>query len=277
VPMHFVDGFMTVAWTALAQAGADAPADAAENAADAAPQAALQVQSVWDFVIKGGPVMIPIIACSLIALAVFAERWIALRKRGVIPPGVADGVVEKLREGGKPAALETLRKRNSPASRVLQAAMKRIGESTEAMERHVQEAGEREAFHLRKRLRVLAVIGGIAPLLGLLGTIFGMINAFQTVAISPDALGKTELLAEGIYQAMITTAAGLIVAIPVVIMHHYLASRIDWLVMEIDRVTVDFVESINGDAAPPERASQAATDGEASHAASASMRPAATA
>jgi biopolymer transport protein ExbB len=254
VHTHIIDGWMTIAWSALAQAEeAGAPV---EGAADAAPQAALQVQSVWDFIIKGGPVMIPIIACSLIAFAVFAERMIALRKRGVIPARVADGVVERYREGGKPAALALLRDRNSPASRVLQAAIKRIGEPAEAMERHVQEAGEREAFGLRKRLRVLAVIGGIAPLLGLLGTIFGMINAFQTVAISPDALGKTELLAEGIYQAMITTAAGLIVAIPVVIAHHWLAARIDWLVMEIDRVTVDFVESLDGDALPAKAATQ---------------------
>lgn len=271
---HFIDGWMTLASSALAQAdGAGAPV---EDAAEAAPQAALQVQSVWDFVIKGGPVMIPIIACSLIALAVFAERMIALRKRGIIPRNVSDGVVERYREGGKPAALALLRDRNSPTSRVLQAAIKRIGESTEAMERHVQEAGEREAFHLRKRLRVLAVIGGIAPLLGLLGTIFGMINAFQTVAISPDALGKTELLAEGIYQAMITTAAGLIVAIPVVIAHHWLSARIDGLVMEIDRVTVDFVESINGDA-PVANPAPPSVDGAAARTATPAMQPAASA
>ena len=123
---------------------------------------------------------------------------------------------------------------------------------------------------------VLTVIAGVAPLLGLLGTIFGMINAFQTVAISPDALGKTELLAEGIYQAMITTAAGLIVAIPVVIAHHWLAARIDGLVMEIDRVTVDFVESLNGEATPS-RAARPVADGEAARTTGPAIRAAASA
>jgi biopolymer transport protein ExbB len=89
---------------------------------------------------------------------------------------------------------------------------------------------------------MLAVIASIAPLLGLLGTIFGMIDAFQTVAVSGEALGRTESLAKGIYQAMITTAAGLMVAIPVLIGYHWLAGKIDRLVGEMDRMTVEFVE-----------------------------------
>jgi len=96
---------------------------------------------------------------------------------------------------------------------------------------------------LRKYLRVLAVIASIAPLMGLLGTIFGMIQAFQTVAASGSALGRTEMLAMGIYQAMITTAAGLLVAIPVLIAYHWIVAKIERLVMEIDQMTVEFIEA----------------------------------
>ena len=130
----------------------------------------------------------------------------------------------------------------STTARVFLAGIKRLGEPVETLERHIAEAGEREATGLRKHLRVLSVIAAIAPLLGLLGTIFGMITAFQTVATSGDALGKTELLAEGIYEAMTTTAAGLIVAIPALLMYHWVSARVDTLVIRIDHMTLDFIE-----------------------------------
>lgn len=94
--------------------------------------------------------------------------------------------------------------------------------------------GDRLDFRLRKFLKLLSVIAGIAPLMGLLGTIFGMIRAFSTVASSAEAMGKTELLAKGIYEAMITTAAGLLVAIPVLIAYHLLSARVDRLMLQMD-------------------------------------------
>ena len=226
----------------VAQAGgANADAAAAEAAASA-----VQVQSVWDFVVKGGPVMIPIGLCSLAALALFVERLISLRREHVIPAGFIPGLKSLLKKnpGDREAALEYCRRNPSALSRVLAAAVKRLGEPRELLERHVQEAGEREAVRLRKYMRALSVIASVAPLLGLLGTITGMITAFQTVAASGEALGRTELLAKGIYEAMITTAAGLIVAIPVLVAYHWVAGRVDRLVGEIDAKVVDFVEEI---------------------------------
>ena len=130
----------------------------------------------------------------------------------------------------------------TPLGGILAAGIKRLREPIAVLEKHVQDAGERAVAVLRRNLRVLTVVASVCPLMGLLGTIFGMIKAFQTVAASGEALGKTELLAEGIYQAMITTAAGLLVAIPVVIAYHYLSARIDALVAEMDRMTLDFLE-----------------------------------
>jgi biopolymer transport protein ExbB len=211
------------------------------QAVDAPSPSSADINSVWDFVIKGGPVMIPIGICSLVALAVMIERLISLRRSHVIPRSFLPGLRSAFESSAR-NAMEFCKSRPSAVANVFAAGIRRLGEPVEVVERHVQEAGEREALKLRKNLRVLSVIGSTAPLLGLLGTITGMITAFQTVAASGEALGRTELLAKGIYEAMITTAAGLIVAIPVLICYHWLSAKIENLVMEIDRMTVDFIE-----------------------------------
>lgn len=213
----------------------------AESAAGGKPVA---IQSVWDFVVKGGPMMIPIILCSLFALGVIVERIVSLRGSTVIPPDFLKGLHAIMRDKKqtRDAALAYCGKSESPLGGILAAGIKRLNEPIAVLEKHVQDAGERAIALLRKNLRVLTVVASVCPLMGLLGTIFGMIVAFQTVAASGEALGKTELLAKGIYQAMITTAAGLLVAIPVVIAYHYLSARVDGLVGEMDRMTLEFLE-----------------------------------
>jgi biopolymer transport protein ExbB len=217
---------------------------ATDAAGEGAATAAVQVQSVWDFVVKGGPMMIPIGLASLAALAVIIERAVSLRRKRVIPPGFLPGLEPILQNGSGDLerARDYCQRDGSPLASIFLAGIKRLHEPVERVEKHVKEAGRREVLNLRKYLRALAVIGSITPLMGLLGTIFGMIRAFQTVASSGAALGRTELLAKGIYEAMITTAAGLLVAIPVLIAYHWIAARIDRLVMEIDAMTVAFVE-----------------------------------
>ncbi len=210
--------------------------------ADAA--SAMQVQSIWDFIVKGGLMMIPIGVCSLVAVAVIVERFVSLSRSNVIPPRFQRGLKKLLAEhpGDRAMALEYCKRHPSPVSNVFAAGIKRLGDPIEVVEKHIQDAGEREVLKLRKFVRVLSVIAAITPLMGLLGTIFGMIKAFQTVAMSGESLGKAELLAGGIYEAMITTAAGLTVAIPVLIAYHIICAKIEKLVMEIDQMTVDFME-----------------------------------
>lgn len=215
-------------------------------AADSSAAKVVLIGSVWDFVLKGGPVMIPIGIASLVALAVFVERAWLLRRRAVIPPTVVAGLQSALsahRFDVSPV-LELCQRSPSALGNIIMAGIRNIGQSTDVLEKRIGEAGEREVFGLRKHLRVLSLVGSIATLLGLLGTITGMISAFQTVAASGEALGKTELLAKGIYEAMITTAAGLIVAIPTMIAYHYLTARIEFLIHEMDRIAVDFVERV---------------------------------
>lgn len=206
---------------------------------------AVQVQSIWDFIRKGGIIMIPIGLCSLVALAVVAERLIVLRKKRVIPPGFLKRLGRVIAESPDDPnkALKLCESDGSALANICAAGLSRRGLPLELVENRIAEAGEREQFKLRKYLRVLSVIASVSPLLGLVGTIFGMIKAFQTVAASADALGKTELLATGIYEAMITTAAGLVVAIPALIFYNLIASIIDHRVSEMDVLIIDFVES----------------------------------
>ncbi len=234
---------------------------------DPAAANAAQVQSIWDFVLKGGPMMIPILLCSLVAMTVLTERLITLSRRKVIPPDFLAGLTDTIKPdvASRNEALAYCKKSGSHVANIFAVAIKRFGEPVELLEKHIQEAGEREVLKLRKYLRLLMVIGAIAPLMGLLGTIFGMIEAFQTVATSGEALGKTELLAEGIYEAMITTAAGLLLAIPVLIAYHGIAAKIEGLVGEMDRLTVDFIEEYAGhefvSPVPAERLSQPGGNG----------------
>ncbi|MCP3903013.1 MAG: MotA/TolQ/ExbB proton channel family protein [Planctomycetes bacterium] len=218
-----------------------APAGDAAGAAEAAE--AVRIDSVFDFVMKGGIMMIPIGLCSLVTLTVVIERLVSLRRRRIIPAGFLPGLQKRLDGAGDlPGALAYCRKDGSSVARVFEAGIRRLGGPIDVVERNIQEAGQREVLGLRKHLRVLSVIAAVSPLLGLLGTIFGMITAFQTVATAAEALGRTELLAKGIYEAMITTAAGLIVAIPALVCYHWLSAKVQKLVMEIDAMSYEFVE-----------------------------------
>ncbi len=208
------------------------------------------IDSVWDFAVKGGILMIPIAACSLVAMALSAERLFSLRREKVIPPGFANeikGALE-LTPGDTAKAISLCHARPSPIARVCEAALTRWDRPVADVEKYVTETGHREAMGLRKHVRGLSVIASVSPLLGLLGTIFGMIKAFQTVATSGEALGKTEMLAGGIYEAMITTAAGLIVAIPTLILYHFIGSKIERLVLEMDAACIALVEERTLDA-----------------------------
>jgi len=221
---------------------------AQESIAPVAQSSAVRLNSVWDLVVKGGPVMIPIGLCSLIALTVIVERAVYLRKRRVIPPSFWHGLraVLKGHHGNRVEAIAFCRSDGSPTATVFAGALRWLGSPREVLERQIQESAQRVVRDLRRRLRSLSVIASLATLLGLLGTITGMIDAFQTVAASGEALGRTELLARGIYEAMITTAAGLIVAIPATVAFHWLSAKVESLMVDMDAIAIEFVDECGG-------------------------------
>ena len=138
--------------------------------------------------------------------------------------------------------LEDIRAEDSPIVRVVRAGLRKAYRPTMEIEKAIEDAGAKEASTMRRNCRALSVVANVAPLLGLLGTVLGMINAFMTVASKQEALGKTELLAAGIYQALVTTAVGLAIAIPSLILYYLFVDKIERLINEIDDITIELVE-----------------------------------
>jgi biopolymer transport protein ExbB len=219
----------------LAQATSAPPA-----ASDAA---ALKVNSLLDFAIKGGWAMIPIALCSFMALALIVERLIVLRRGRVIPRGFVSKLAGIAHDRDK--ALKLCRDNGSMIARILEVAIKDQDRPLDQIEKRVEEVGQREVVSLRSHMRLLSALPQVSTMLGLLGTVFGMIKTFQAVAASSEALGKTEMLAKGIFEAWTCTAAGLLVAIPVLVAYHYLQGKIDALVAEIDRVASEWLEQFS--------------------------------
>ena len=183
------------------------------------------MESLYDLILSGGPIMVPIGLCSIVALGFATERWIRLRPGLLGSTQFGRRVVTAVKEGGPGAGLELCEKTRSPLGRILSAGLARAKQPFLEREKAVEDVAANEVRRLGANLRPLLLVWLIAPLLGLLGTVWGMIEAFSSISIG--GIGRPELLASGIYQALTTTAAGLTVAIPAIVMHHYLKGRIE--------------------------------------------------
>jgi biopolymer transport protein ExbB len=216
------------------------------------PEGPIPTRNLWSILREGGPLMVPIAVCSLVLVAVVFERMIMLRRGRVIPRPFTRRFLEQLRLGelSQTTALELCLQDGSAAAKVFAGAVRKWGRPTVEVEQGCLDAAERVAGELRRNLRVLNGVATVSPLLGLLGTVLGMIQAFNVVATA-DALGRPELLAKGISQALLTTAAGLSVAIPALLAYLYFGSRVDRLLADIDALAQEVVQSIAGDNLKP--------------------------
>ena len=181
--------------------------------------------TVYQSILEGGLMMIPIGLCSILALGFFVERWMALAGRKLIPGRFANDLEEAMKQSPE-KAFEYCEGVKAPVARMFGAGLRRWNRPLLEMEKAVEDAGAREVARLSAPLKPLLVVAAVSPLLGLLGTVIGMIKAFNTIALE-KGIGKPELLAEGISEALVTTAAGLIVAIPAQLAYFYLKSRVD--------------------------------------------------
>ncbi len=199
-----------------------------------------------EIVKAGGWLMVPILLCSVIAMAIVLERLWTLRRSRVVPQGLLLTVWEQVRGGGAgaEAQLQRLRAR-SPLGRVLAAGLAAQDHSREVMKETIEETGRRVAHELERFLNTLGTIAMITPLLGLLGTVVGMIEVFNVITVI--GVGSPRDLAGGISQALVTTAAGIGVAIPTLIFHRYFRGRVDELVLEMEMEAVKLVEVIHGE------------------------------
>jgi biopolymer transport protein ExbB len=196
----------------------------------------------------GGPLMYPIGLCSLLVCAVAVERFLSLRRNRVIPRPFVRRFMEKVEEGqlDYDEAVQVCEEFDCPVADVFMAAVKRWGRPAVEVEQAVMDAGERISDELRRFLRVFSAASNIAPLLGLLGTVVGMIQAFNRLANDSQA-GSPELLAGGISQALITTAAGLSVAIPAYLFYSFFAARAEKYLHEIDHLSQSVVECVSAE------------------------------
>lgn len=194
---------------------------------------------------RGGVLMIPIIGCSMIMLVFVMERLLYLRRSRIIPRSFVRGVIEQLEQQQltKEEAIALCDDNGSPMAQLFAAALKKYGRPAVEVEQAVLDSGERVTNQLRKYLRLFNAISNLTPLLGLLGTVLGMIDAFNTIARA-DAMGRPEMLAGGIGTALITTAAGLLVAIPAYAAYVFFLGRTDKLILELDAYAQNVVELI---------------------------------
>lgn len=194
------------------------------NASSAAPA---DFGSLFEMVTGGGPLMIPLALCSVVAMAYAVERWVRLRSNLLGGKRLANEVARTVRDEGPARGAELCKRNNSrPLARILAVALERSDRPVLERERAVEDAGEREVKRLSANLQPLVLVAVVAPLLGLLGTVWGMIEAFSSIALR-DGLGRPEELASGISQALITTATGLAIAIPAQVLYYHFRARID--------------------------------------------------
>ncbi|MEX0704566.1 MAG: MotA/TolQ/ExbB proton channel family protein [Planctomycetales bacterium] len=203
---------------------------------------AIQFAANWFFIAA-------FVFASMIALWFAIERLVVLRHSRVIPRAFVDRFLQHLEHGklDPAAALKLCEENGSPVAMIFAHGVRKWGKPSVEIEQATIDGGERQVSQLRKHLRVLNGVATVSPLIGLLGTVWGMILAFSDIA-SSDAMGKAEELAAGIVLALLTTAAGLSIAIPSLVFYMYLAGRVDALVMEMDHLAQSMVYLISGEA-----------------------------
>lgn len=200
---------------------------------------------MFELIKAGGPLMWPIIACSIVAMAIFVERMWAYRKEKVVPEHLLSQIWNFHKTQKLTAAHVQAIRDNSPLGRVLAAGLTNIRHSREVMKEAIEEEGRQVVYELERYLNTLGTIASISPLLGLLGTVIGMIKVFT--AITSAGVGNPAVLAGGISEALITTAAGLSVAIPSLMFHRFLSGKVDELVLAMEEQAVKMVEVMHGE------------------------------
>lgn len=195
----------------------------------------------------GGWLMLPIILCSVIAVAITLERLWTLQRRRVLPKDLAMRVWEWARDRQLDQKHLGILSGNSPMGRVLAAGLANRHQSREVLKEIVQDTGRHVVHELERYLNALGTIAAITPLLGLLGTVIGMVKVFT--AITTAGVGNPAVLAGGISEALITTAAGLSVAIPSLIAYRYLRGQVDARVIEMEKEAMKLIDALHGN--PP--------------------------
>jgi len=198
---------------------------------------------MWEIVRAGGPFMWPIILCSVIAAAIVLERLWSLQQRRVIPADLTRRIWALVEAGQVNDKVIAALQGNSPLGKLLAVGLANRNRPRDVLMERLEDEGRHVAHDLDRFLNTLGSIAGVAPLLGLLGTVTGIIKAFN--AIYSGGLGDPRALSGGISEALITTAAGLCVAIPSYIAYRYLRGRVESIVVQMERDVLRFADALN--------------------------------
>jgi biopolymer transport protein ExbB len=215
--------------------------DTTQAAAAVAEAAAPEKISLFNLLMEGGALMVPLLLCSIIMVYVFVERLMVIRKAAAVDPTLMVRIQQAIATGDTSAALSACRNNNTPVARVLEKGISRLGRPHEQIEKSMENTGRLEVYKMEKNISVLSTIAGIAPIFGFLGTIAGMIILFFNVQHQGFSL---ETIAGGIYTKMVTSAAGLIIGLLAYVAYTYLNAQINKAVYGIEATSVEFLDNI---------------------------------
>jgi len=213
-------------------------------AANAANQTGELRMNYWDLTVKGGWIMIPLAIMSVIAVYIFIERYLAIKRASKEDENFMNRIREYIHEDKIESALAMCKSKNTPVARMIEKGLQRLGRPLSDVNTAIENVGNLEVSKLEDTLPWLATIAGGAPMLGFLGTVLGMVRAFYDMSMSGNDISMN-LLSNGIYTAMITTVGGLIVGIFAYLAYNYLVARIDKVVFTLEAHTTEFMDLLN--------------------------------
>ncbi len=212
----------------------------AQQVLSAAPVKVPEQLNLLQLIMKGGWVMYPILLLSIMGFYIFFERYFTLRKANKDESGLFNQVRDLIKQGNLSNALSLCKQSNTPIGRMLQKGLLRIGKPIKEIEGAIENVGKLEVAKLEKNISVLGIIAGIAPMLGFVGTISGVIKIFYNISLSDNI--SIGIIAGGLYEKMITSAAGLIVGILAYVGHHILNLMVDKIILKLETESIDFID-----------------------------------
>ena len=202
---------------------------------------ATEALTVGELLLKGGYVMLPLIILSIVAIYIFVERVLTIKKASKIPDQFTDKIKNLVASGDINSARLICSQTDSPIARMIEKGISRIGSPLKTIEASIENVGKIELYKLEKNLNLMATISGAAPMIGFLGTVTGMIQAFIAIA-QEEGNVSPRLLSTGIYEAMITTATGLAVGIIAYLGYNYLVSQVSKVVHKMEYTSIEFID-----------------------------------
>ncbi len=208
------------------------------------PAAAEETLNVWSLCLKGGIIMIPLLILSLVSIYIFIERWLALRKAATEDATFMKKIKDYIHDGEIESATLLCRKTDTPYARLIQKGISRIGRPMNDVLVAIENVGNIEIANLGKGFTWLATTAAGAPMIGFLGTVTGMVKAFFALSTAGNNANIT-VLAGGIYEALVTTVAGLVVGIIALFAYNYLTARVNHVMNQLENKTMEFMDLLN--------------------------------